>query len=210
MPSRVRSQWREKVNRLVSQSFEVTPCCSGPAPLIVEVSWGTGGHHALACSVKAPSCIRRCMTRTLVSVKAMEPMPSHPITTTDSTSGTAADTPVSKVKQPKSRGKGGQARRFMTRTRYPREVVEPSPKDGFEVTLVRRGLGQEAPGLLPEREQVGTGWRCSGHAPGGHAKACTTSLNAGWVTWSRTLPTYSSRTNWVSRLPNQAEPFSRT
>src|SRR6185369_11907175 len=43
-------------NLLVSQSFEVTPCCSGPAPMIIDAQFGLldVGITPRACRVHAP------------------------------------------------------------------------------------------------------------------------------------------------------------
>ena len=43
------------------QSLDVTPCCSGPAPMIIEAQFGllTVGITPRACSVYAPSFIIR-------------------------------------------------------------------------------------------------------------------------------------------------------
>src|SRR5437588_12206028 len=68
-------------NLLVSQSLEVTPCCSGPAPMIIDAQFGLleVGMTPRAWRVKEPSRISRCRTGVLVAVKPTEPNPSQPI-----------------------------------------------------------------------------------------------------------------------------------
>src|SRR5207249_3658514 len=74
-------------NLLGCQSLEVTPCCSGPAPMIIDAQFGllTVGKTPRAWSVKAPSRISLCNTGVFVGVKPTEPKPSQPMTRTCST-----------------------------------------------------------------------------------------------------------------------------
>src|SRR6266568_1777706 len=74
------------------QSLEVTPCCSGPAPMIMEAQFGllTVGITPRACKVQAPSRISRCTTGALLGVNPTEPRPSQPMTTTCWTLANAA------------------------------------------------------------------------------------------------------------------------
>src|ERR1041385_8131145 len=67
-------------NLFVCQSFEGTPCCSAPAPMISEAQFGLldVGITPRACSVKAPPRINRCKTGALESVNPTEPKPSQP------------------------------------------------------------------------------------------------------------------------------------
>src|SRR5438067_5364649 len=74
-------------NLFVSQSFDVTPCCDGPAPIIIEAQLGllTVGKTPRSCSVQAPSRISLWRTGAFEGVKPTDPKPSQPITMTCST-----------------------------------------------------------------------------------------------------------------------------
>ena len=74
------------------QSLEVTPCCSGPAPMIMEAQFGllTVGITPRACRVQAPPRISLCRTGALLGVNPTEPRPSQPMTTTCWTLANAA------------------------------------------------------------------------------------------------------------------------
>src|SRR5580765_6714606 len=67
-------------NLFVSQSLDVTPCCSGPAPMMIEAQFGLleVGITPRACSVYEPSRINLCRTGALDGVKPTEPKPSQP------------------------------------------------------------------------------------------------------------------------------------
>src|SRR5436190_1218238 len=71
------------------QSLEVTPCCSGPAPMIIEAQLGLleVGITPRACNVNDPSRINRCSTGAFDGVNPTEPKPSQPITSTCSVFG---------------------------------------------------------------------------------------------------------------------------
>src|SRR5262249_30058210 len=74
------------------QSFERTPYCSGPAPMIIDAQLGllTVGITPRACNVEAPSAIIRCRTGVLARRIPSGLSPSTPITTKCSTPGTCA------------------------------------------------------------------------------------------------------------------------
>src|SRR6187549_3980104 len=71
------------------QSLEVTPCRSGPAPMIIEAQFGLLelGITARAFRVEAPVFLNRFRFGVRALTRAAEPRPSTPMTTTCSTPG---------------------------------------------------------------------------------------------------------------------------
>src|SRR6056297_1091221 len=67
-----------------SQALEVIPCCSGPAPIIIEAQLGLElvGRTARACIVELPSSINRSKVGVMAFFNPSGLSPSKPITTT--------------------------------------------------------------------------------------------------------------------------------
>src|SRR5437879_5054758 len=80
-------------NLFVSHSLEVTPCCAGPAPMIIEAQFGllTVGKTPRARMVQAPSAMSRRMLGALAFCTPSGLMPSQPMMTTYLTPPTAPD-----------------------------------------------------------------------------------------------------------------------
>ena len=77
-------------NLFGSQSLVVIPCCSGPAPMIIEAQFGllTVGMTARAWSVLAPDFINWCKFGVAALRIPSGLSPSTPMITTCSTPGT--------------------------------------------------------------------------------------------------------------------------
>src|SRR5262249_13468770 len=75
-------------------SLEVTPCCSGPAPMIIDAQFGLleVGMTPRACSVYEPCRISLCSTGAFVGVIPIAPNPSQPMISTCSSVLAAAGT----------------------------------------------------------------------------------------------------------------------